>query len=158
MVAFIFSPMFAKRSALALALALVGTSLSLPGRVQAQQQQAAPAANQRAATVDDLSTYITMAAINMCVLAEQKVPFQAARNSNLQMLVSVLYRKHGAKVPGAQAPLTQEQLATGSEMQLVLRVDGFCGKNLPPDWKKEFDPLLARVKQAVQSAGKTAPK
>jgi hypothetical protein len=157
MVLSISSPMFAKRSALALALALVGTSLSLPGRVQAQQQ-AAPAANQRAATTDELNTYIGMGAINMCGLAQAKVPFKTAVDTNLKMLVSVLYSKHGAKVPGAQAPLTQEQLVNGSLLQLVMRVDGICGKNLPADWKKEFDPLLAQVKQAIQSAGKGAQK
>jgi hypothetical protein len=157
MVASISSPMFAKRSALALALALVGTSLSLPGRVEAQQQ-AAPAGNQRAATTDELNTYIGMGAINMCGLAQAKVPFKAAVDTNLKMLVSVLYSKHGSKVPGAQAPLSQEQLVNGSLLQLVMRVDGICGKSLPADWKKEFDPLLAQVKQAIQSAGKGAQK
>lgn len=147
--------MFAKRSALAFTLALA--SLSLPGQVLAQQQ-AAPAANQRAATPDELNTYIGMGAINMCALAQAKVPFKAAVDSNLRMLVSVLFSKHGAKVPGAQAPLTQEQLLNGSLLQLVMRVDGICGKNLPVDWKKEFDPLLAQVKQAVQSAGKGGQK
>lgn len=157
MVTSIFSPMFAKRSALALALALVGTSLSLPGRVQAQQQ-AAPAANQRAATTDELNTYIGMGAINMCGLAQAKVPFKTAVDTNLKMLVSVLFSKHGSKVPGAQAPLSQEQLVNGSLLQLVMRVDGICGKSLPADWKKEFDPLLAQVKQAIQSAGKAPQK
>ena len=157
MVASIFSPMFAKRSALALALALVGISLSLPGRVQAQQQ-AAPAANQRAATTDELNTYIGMGAINMCGLAQAKVPFKTAVDTNLKMLVSVLFSKHGSKVPGAQAPLSQEQLVNGSLLQLVMRVDGICGKSLPADWKKEFDPLLAQVKQAIQSAGKAPQK
>lgn len=149
--------MFAKRSALALTLAIVGTSFSLPGQVLAQQQ-AAPPANQRAATADELNTYIGMGAINMCALAQAKVPFKPAVDSNLRMVVSVLFSKHGAKVPGAQTPLTQEQLLNGSLLQLVMRVDGICGKNLPPDWKKEFDPLLAQVKQAIQSAGKGAPK
>lgn len=147
--------MFAKRSALALTLALA--SVSLPGQVLAQQQSA-PAANQRAATPDELNTYIGMGAINMCSLAQAKVPFKAAVDSNLRMLVSVLFSKHGAKVPGAQAPLSQEQLLNGSLLQLVMRVDGICGKSLPADWKKEFDPLLAQVKQAVQSAGKGGQK
>jgi hypothetical protein len=149
--------MFAKRSAPLIALALAGAVLCLPGRVQAQQQ-AAPAANQRAATPDELNTYIGMGAINMCGLAQAKVPFKAAVDTNLKMLVSVLYSKHGAKVPGAQAPLSQEQLVNGSLLQLVMRVDGICGKNLPADWKKEFDPLLAQVKQAIQSAGKGGQK
>ncbi|MFM9088096.1 MAG: hypothetical protein ACKOPT_08140 [Cyanobium sp.] len=150
--------MLAKRSALALALVIGGASLCLPGQAQAQQQAAPPAANQRAATPDELNTYIGMGAINMCSLAQANVPFKAAVDTNLKMLVSVLYSKHGAKVPGAQAPLSQEQLVNGSLLQLVMRVDGICGKNLPADWKKEFDPLLVQVKQAIQSAGKGAPK
>jgi hypothetical protein len=78
--------------------------------------------------------------------------------SNLNMLVTVLTSKHGGLVPGAQAPLTRDQLANGSVAQLVLRVDSLCGKSLPADWKKEFDPLLAQVKQAVQSAGQPPKK
>lgn len=136
----------------ALALALIGVSLGLPAQVLAQQK-AAPA-NQRAATADELNTYIGMASINMCTLSQSKVPFKPAMESNLNMLISVLTSKHGSLVPGAQAPLTREQLANGSLLQLVLRVDAICGKNLSADWKKEFDPLLAQVKQAIQSAGK----
>jgi hypothetical protein len=148
--------MRAKRSALALALALVGASFGLPGQVLAQQQ-AAPA-NQRAATSDELNTYIGMAAINMCALSQAKVPFKPAMESNLNMMVSVLSSKHGGLVPGAQAPLSRDQLANGSLLQVVLRVDAICGKTLPADWKKEFDPLLAQVKQALQTAGKTPQK
>jgi hypothetical protein len=121
-------------------------------------QQAAPAGNQRAATTDELNTYIGTGAINMCGLAQAKVPFKAAVDTNLKMLVSVLSSKHGSMVPGAQAPISQEQLVNGSLLQLVLRVDAICGKSLPPDWKNEFDPLLAQVKQAIQSAGKGAKK
>ena len=148
------SPMFAKRSALALALALVGASLGLPERGVAQPQQP-PAVNQnqKPATPEELNTYLGMAAINMCTLSQTKVPFNPAMQSNLNMLVTVLSSKHGGRVPGAQTSLTREQLANGSVAQLVLRVDNLCGKSLPADWKKDFDPLLAQVKQALQSAG-----
>jgi hypothetical protein len=145
-------PMFAKRSALALALALVGASLGLAERSVAQTQP--PAVNQtKPATPEELNTYLGMAAINMCTLSQTKVPFNPAMQSNLNMLVTVLSSKHGGVVPGAQAPLTRDQLANGSVAQLVLRVDSLCGKTLPADWKKEFDPLLAQVRQALQSAG-----
>ena len=151
-----FSPMLAKRSALALALALVGASLGAPERGVAQPQP--PAVNQKAATGEELNTYLGMAAINMCTLSQTKVPFNPAMQSNLNMLVTVLTSKHGGLVPGAQAPLTREQLANGSVAQLVLRVESLCGKSLPADWKKEFDPLLAQVRQAVQSAGQPPKK
>ena len=145
--------MVLKRSALA--LALISASLVLPGQVLAQQKPAA--GTQRPATADELNTYIGMSAINMCSLSQAKVPFKAAMESNLNMLVSVLSSKHGSLVPGAQAPLSREQLVNGSLLQVVMRVDAICGKNLSPEWKKDFDPLLAQVKQAIQSAGK-APK
>lgn len=138
----------------ALALALIGASFGLPAQVLAQQKPAP--ATQRAATPDELNTYIGMASINMCTLSQAKVPFKPAMESNLNMLISVLSSKHGSLVPGAQAPLSREQLANGSLLQLVLRVDAICGKSLPADWKKDFDPLLAQVKQAIQSAGKPA--
>jgi hypothetical protein len=155
----LFSPMLAKRSALALALALVGASLGLPQRGLAQPQQP-PAVNQnqKPATPEELNTYLGMAAINMCTLSQTKVPFNPAMQSNLNMLVTVLSSKHGGRVPGAQTTLTREQLANGSVAQLVLRVDGLCGKSLPADWKKEFDPLLAQVRQALQSAGQPPKK
>ena len=79
--------------------------------------------------------------------------FDAAMKSNLNMLVGVLSFKHGSRVPGAQAPLSREQLANGSIAQLVLRVDGLCGKTLPAVWKKGLDTLLAQVRQALQSTG-----
>lgn len=149
-------PMRAKRSVLALALTLLGASIGLPGQVLAQQQGGAP--NQRAATPDELNTYIGMASINMCALSQSKVPFTPAMQSNLNMLVSVLASKHGSLVPGAKTPLTREQLTNGSLVQMVMRVDAICGKNLPADWKKEFDPLLSQVKQAIQTSGKAPQK
>jgi hypothetical protein len=147
-------PMFAKRSALALALALVGASLGVPERGVAQPQPPAVNQTQKAATPEELNTYLGMAAINMCTLSQAKVSFNPAMQSNLNMLVTVLSSKHGGLVPGAQSALTRDQLANGSVAQLVLRVDSLCGKTLPADWKKEFDPLLAQVRQALQSAGK----
>ena len=147
--------MRAKRSALALALTLIGASLLLPGEGRAQQ--AAPP-NQRAATADELNTYIGMGSINMCSLSQAKVAFKPAMESNLNMMVSVLSSKHGGIVPGAQAPLSREQLANGSLLQLVLRMDAICGKALPADWRKDFDPLLSQVKQALQASGKTPGK
>jgi hypothetical protein len=150
-----FSPMLAKRSALALALALVGASLGVPDRGLAQPQP--PAVNQRPATNEELSTYIGMATTNICILSQNTVPFKTAMNANLLMVANVLNVKHGGLLLGRQQPLKFEELADGSVPLVVLRVDAVCGKKLPADWKKEFDPLLARVKQASQAAGQ-APK
>ncbi|MEB3242461.1 MAG: hypothetical protein VKO44_02385 [Cyanobacteriota bacterium] len=149
--------MLAKRSALALALALLGATLGSPGQVLAQQQAPQGQANQSPATGEQFNTYMTMAAINMCALSQNKVAFKPAMESNLAMVTSVLTSKHGSKVVGAPAALTREQLINASVAETVIRIDRFCGKTLPADWKKDVDPLLSQVKQAVQSSGK-APK
>jgi len=148
--------MLAKRSALALALTLVGVSLGVPERMVAQTQP--PAVNQKAATPDELNTYMGMAAISMCTLSQTKVPFGPSLDANLNMLVAVLTSKHGSQVPGSQGALTREQLTNGSVAQLVLRVDAMCGTKLPADWKKELDPIVSRVKQALQSSGQGSNK
>ncbi|MFN6338916.1 MAG: hypothetical protein ACK41W_09380 [Cyanobacteriota bacterium] len=148
--------MSAKRNVLALAMALMGASLGCPGQVLAQQQGAP--ASQTPATGDQFNTYMTMAAINMCQLSQSKLPFKQAMESNLAMLTSVLTNKHGSRVVGAPAALTREQMINASVAETVIRVDRFCGKTLPADWKKELDPLVSQVKQAAQSAGKAPQK
>jgi hypothetical protein len=147
-------PMLAKRSVLA--LALFGLSQSFPAAVLAQQSAKAPAATP--ATADQFNTYMSMAAINMCTLAQAKLPFKASMEGNLSMLTSVLTTKHGSQVQGAPAPLSREQLVNASVAETVLRIDKFCGASLPPDWKKEVQPLVAQVKKAMQAAGSGGKK
>jgi hypothetical protein len=147
-------PMLAKRSVLA--LAIFGLSLSFPAAVLAQQPAKAPAATP--ATGDQFNTYMSMAAINMCTLAQAKLPFKASMEGNLSMLTSVLSTKHGSQIQGAPAPLTREQLVNASVAETVLRIDKFCGPSLPPDWKKEVDTLVAQVKKAMQAAGSGGKK
>ncbi len=150
---------FPFRAASPASAALIVLTLGIPLQASlpaaAQQGQAQPST--KAATVDELNTYMTMGAFNMCSLAQAKVPFKPALDSTLGMIGSVLTQKHGSKVAGAPAPLSREQLLNATVVETVLRVNQFCGKNLPPDWKKEFDPLLAQVQKALAATkGKPA--
>lgn len=141
----------------ALALILFTLGFALPGQVQAQQ--AAPAAPRtgaqpratRAATADEVNTYMAMSAINMCGLAAGKVPFKTAMNSSVTMVTSVLTDKHGSQIAGAPSPLNRDQIINATVAETVLRLDRLCGKTLPADWKKELDPLLAQVRKAMSA-------
>lgn len=109
-------------------------------------------------TNDEGNTYFTLAAINMCALAQSKTPFQPAIQANISMLVNVLANKHGRKIVGEQSALTQDQMIGISVAQTALRVDSFCGKSLPPEWKKEIDSIVSQVKKNSQSgAGSGGP-
>jgi hypothetical protein len=146
-----------KRSALA--LILFPLAFGLPVQVQAQQKPAAQPRATKTATADEVNTYMAMSAINMCGLAASKVPFKPAMNSSVTMVTSVLTDKHGGKIAGAPATLTRDQIINATVAETVIRVDRICGKSLPPDWKKELDPLLAQVRKAMSAqAPQPAPR
>lgn len=136
----------------ALALILCPLAIVPAGSVLAQQQQQQrPAA--RVASPDEVNTYMAMSAINMCALAASKVPFKAAIDSSVSMVASVITDKHGGQISGAPSKLTREQIINATVAETVLRVDRICGKNLPADWKKELDPIIAQVRQAMSTRG-----
>ncbi|MEB3322525.1 MAG: hypothetical protein VKI81_06850 [Synechococcaceae cyanobacterium] len=137
----------------ALALILLPITLGHGGAALAQQKPAP-----RTASTEEVNTYMTMSAINMCALAASKVPFKAAIDSSVAMVASVITDKHGSQISGAPAKLTRQQIINATVAETVLRVERICGKNLPAAWKKELDPLVAQVKKAMDSARTTAPR
>lgn len=148
----------ASSASAALLACSVVSAVQAPLPALAQQAPAQPAAAQsKPATVEELNTYMTMGAFNMCSLAQAKVAFKPSLDSTLGMIGSVLTQKHGSRVVGAPGPLTREQLLNATVVETVLRVNQFCGKSLPADWKKEFDPLLAQVNKALAATGKGKP-
>lgn len=114
---------------------------------QALAQQERP----KPATTDEMTTYITMAAINMCTQAELKSPYKAAIDSNVIMIESVVSQKHGGKIVGAPANLTREQIANTAGLQTLLRVDSVCGDKIPSAWKKDYDSILKRIKDQINN-------
>jgi hypothetical protein len=138
-----------KRSALALLLLPLAFGLTAP----AHAQQAAA----RAATPEEVNTYMAMSAINMCALAASKVAFKPAIDSSVSMVASVITDKHGGKIAGGPANLTRQQIINATVAESVLRVERICGKNLPADWRKEFDPVLAQVKKAMSAQTSKSP-
>ncbi len=96
---------------------------------------------------------MTMSAINLCALSQQKVPFRAALDGSVSMVASVLSEKHGSRIAGAATALNRDQIINATVAESVLRSDRFCGTKLPPDWRKEYDKLLPEIRKAVTSGG-----
>jgi hypothetical protein len=148
------APVFSRLAA----LLLIGTPLLASAPVVAQQQPARPAApppaaGARPATPEEVNTYMTMSAINLCALSQQKVPFRAALDGSVSMVASVLTEKHGSRIAGAANALSRDQVINATVAESVLRSDRFCGTKLPPDWRKEYDKLLPEIRKAVSSGG-----
>ncbi len=142
---------FVKRSISAAAALAVLLTYPLASQAQQAGQQAAKT---KPATQEELVTYFTMSGINMCSLAQAKVPFKSAMEGNVQMLASVIIQKHGRQVAGSTANLTDEQVSNFVVAQTVLQTDRICGKAIPADWKKDFDGLLTQIKSVVEKAPK----
>ncbi len=142
---------FVKRSISAAAALAVLLTYPLASQAQQAGQQAPPT---KPATQEELITYFTMSGINMCMLAQAKVPFKSAIQANVQMLSSVITQKHGGLIPGATTKLTDEQVYNYGLAQTVLQTDRLCGKTIPAEWKKDFDGLLTQIKSIVEKAPK----
>lgn len=132
-----------------LASALIPAVLGLWLAPHALAQQAAAT---KPATSDEMNTYVTMGAINMCTQAALKAPYQTAIESNVAMIVSVVAQKHGGKITGAPADLSREQIANSAAVQTLLRTDAFCAKQIPPEWKKDYDQVLSRIKEQIKNS------
>ena len=141
---------FPRVSSLARALfpTFLPTMLGLWISPHALAQQPTP----KPATTEEMTTYITMAAINMCTQAELKSPYKAAIDSNVVMVESVISQKHGGKIVGAPADLTREQIANTAGLQTLVRVDSLCGDKIPAEWKKDYDPILTRIKEQIKNS------
>jgi hypothetical protein len=154
-------PPATRRSARLAALLLLAAPLAAP--LVARAQPAAPPAPGAAAsagkpaTVEEVNTYMTMSAINLCALSQQKVPFKAALDGSVSMVASVLTEKHGSRLAGAPNALSRDQIINATVAESLLRSDRFCGSRLPADWRKEYDTLLPQIRKALTPAsGKPA--
>jgi hypothetical protein len=102
--------------------------------------------------VEEVNTYMTMSAINLCALSQQKVPFKAALDGSVSMVASVLTEKHGSRLAGSPNPLNRDQIINATVAESILRSDRFCGTRLPADWRKEYDTLLPQIRKALTPA------
>jgi hypothetical protein len=136
------------------ALLLLTAPLLSPLAASAQQTPPPqPPAASKPATVEEVNTYMTMSAINLCALSQQKVPFKAALDGSVSMVASVLTEKHGSRLAGAATPLSRDQIINATVAESLLRSDRFCGTKLPADWRKEYDTLLPQIRKALTPAG-----
>lgn len=154
-------PLLPQRARLrAATLVLVAAPLIAPLAATAQsappKAPPAAAAATKPASVEEVNTYMTMSAINLCALSQQKVPFKAALDGSVSMVASVLTEKHGSRLAGAPNPLSRDQIINATVAESILRSDRFCGTRLPADWRKEYDTLLPQIRKAL-APGATPP-
>ncbi len=124
---------------------LAQTGSPAPAPAVAAPPQAKPA------TQAQVSTYMTMGAVNMCLLSELKQPFKDALSVNVEMVSFIMATEHGSQVIGVPNKLTQEQLVNGAVIEIIPRVKAGC-KNLSPEWTKSVDTMLSDIRKQLGAA------
>jgi hypothetical protein len=96
-----------------------------------------------------------MGAISTCSLViNGKIPLDKAIPANVEMVVSVIKGKHGSSVLGAPEKLQDEQLASGTFVQLIGRVKRLCYDKMSTLDKSSIDKDISAIEKSIKNAPK----
>lgn len=135
------------------AVAAVAVGSLAPLRGLAQGAPAAQAgAGVRPATERDVSIYVQMGAVNVCVLSAQKVGLDKSLPAATESIVFVLNGAHGGVIQGANnnQKLTPNQLANGTVFQMVPRIKQLCYDKLASEDKKKVDDVMGQIDKVIK--------
>ena len=129
---------------LSASLVLAPLGLALP-EAQAQQANAAQPADQ-----DDIFLYRGMGSSYVCNARAAKVEFPKAVGIAAATYVQILNGRHGGKVKSlGDKKLTNEQLFSGAEFQIITGALQFCPKEVPADVKAKVEEALKKQKAST---------
>lgn len=129
---------------LSASLVLAPLGLALP-EAQAQQANAAQPADQ-----DDIFLYRGMGSSYVCNARAAKVEFPKAVGIAAATYVQILNGRHGGKVKSlGDKKLTNEQLFSGAEFQIITGALQFCPKEVPADVKAKVEEALKKQKASA---------
>ena len=129
---------------LSASLALAPLGLALPA-AQAQQANATQPADQ-----DDIFLYRGMGSSYVCNARAAKVEFPKAVGIAAATYVQILNGRHGGKVKSlGDKKLSNEQLFSGAEFQIITGALQFCPKEVPADVKAKVEEALKKQKAAA---------
>ena len=104
------------------------------------------------ATEQELLTYQTMGALNICYLTSEKVPLAKAFPASLVMVGNVIARKHGSEIieGGKTIKLEPKQVEIGAVVGITAVVKGMCAEKFEGEDKKQFDAQFDQIQKAIQ--------
>ncbi|AII42917.1 hypothetical protein KR100_05995 [Synechococcus sp. KORDI-100] len=109
--------------------------------------QAQPAKTKPATNVE-LNTYLQISAVTFCVARTSGLDFRKSMQVALAGVGNVIFSKHGGVVAGNPKPLTEQQFASNTALNVVSGALRGCPKQVPAKQKEEFNKFLEEAKKS----------
>ncbi|NDF98843.1 MAG: hypothetical protein EB101_07960 [Chitinophagia bacterium] len=93
---------------------------------------------------DLLQKFIALAAINGCMLLQEKIDYKSVLKSGVAAVAGIVYTDYASKISGINGdkPLENNQLAAGVGLDLSIQLSGRCEKLIPSDDLKKLEEYL----------------
>ncbi len=134
---------FIEKSLTCAAFSLLFAGMSQPVvNAQAQPAKTKPATNV------ELNTYLQISAVTFCVARTSGLDFRKSMQVALAGVGNVIFSKHGGVVAGNPKPLTEQQFASNTALNVVSGALRGCPKQVPAKQKEEFNKFLEEAKKS----------
>ena len=130
------------RSLIASALFL-GAHASISAHANAQ----AGKPNQKAASNEEIVTYVNISIATFCEARGQKVDFQKSMAIAIAAQGYPIFSKHGGLVPGSTKPLEERKFIGNASYMVMAGSMQFCPKMIPAAEKAKFEKAVAEAKK-----------
>lgn len=122
----------------------LGAPLLVVDATNAQTKAAKP----KAATNDQLLTYVNISVAAFCEARNQKVDFQKSINIAVSTQGYPVFSKHGGLVPGNPKPVQQKEFISGAYVMIMSGALSLCPTSVPPAQKAKFEKAIEASKKA----------
>ena len=128
---------------LGLSALVSSVTLTFPSGLYAQASNRSP----KAATNDEISTYISMSVVTFCQARQSKVDFENSLVISIAGQGAAVFTKHGGFVSGSKKKLSEKEFFDSTSFYVVSGALKMCPKSVPAEAKKKYDAALEEIKK-----------
>ena len=134
-----------KKSLTCAAFSLLFAGMSQPA-VNAQTQPA----KTKPATNEELNVYLQMSTLTFCAARTNGLDFRKSMQVALTGVGNAIFTKHGGVVAGNSKPLSQQEFASFTALNIAGGALRACPKQVPAKQKEEFNKYMDSLKKTGQ--------
>ena len=129
---------------LGLSALISSVTLAVPTVLYAQASNRSP---NKAATNDEISTYMSMSVVTFCQARQSKVDFENSLVISISGQGAAVFTKHGGFVSGLKKKLSEKEFFESTSFYVVSGALKMCPKSVPAEAKKKYDAALEEIKK-----------
>ena len=122
---------------------LCGALSSAPASANSQANKP----NLKAASNDEINTYVNISIATFCEARGQKIDFKRSMAIAVAAQGYPIFSKHGGLVPGSEKPLEEKQFINNAVRILMVGSLKGCPEMIPADEKAKFEKALENAKR-----------